>query len=94
MIMNNTDVYLQDKFIRTRLASIRKSKGLTQKQLSDMTGLSTTTISNIESGENSYTLRSLIRCAEALGYEINIDKKVDDNNDTETTDKGVFITDN
>ena len=92
--MNNTDVYLQDKFIRTRLASIRKSKGLTQKQLSDMTGLSTTTISNIESGENSYTLRSLIRCAEALGYEINIDKKVDDNNDTETTDKGVSITDN
>lgn len=94
MIMNNTDVYLQDKFIRTRLASIRKSKGLTQKQLSDMTGLSTTTISNIESSENSYTLRSLIRCAEALGYEINIDKKVDDNNDTETTDKGVSITDN
>lgn len=94
MTMNSTDVYLQDKFIRTRLASIRKSKGLTQKQLSDMTGLSTTTISNIESGENSYTLRSLIRCAEALGYEINIDKKVDDNNDTETTDKGVSITDN
>ena len=94
MTMNNTDVYLQDKFIRTMLASIRKSKGLTQKQLSDMTGLSTTTISNIESGENSYTLRSLIRCAEALGYEINIDKKVDDNNDTETTDKGVSITDN
>lgn len=92
-MMNNIDVYLQDKFIRTRLASIRKSKGLTQKQLSDMTGLSTTTISNIESGENSYTLRSLIRCAEALGYEINIDKKVDDNNDTETTDKGVSITD-
>lgn len=24
--MNNTDVYIQDKFIRTRLASIRKSK--------------------------------------------------------------------
>lgn len=38
--MNNTDIYLQDKFIRTRLANIRKSKGITQKQLSDMTGLS------------------------------------------------------
>lgn len=24
--MNNTDVYIQDKFIRTRLANIRKSK--------------------------------------------------------------------
>lgn len=74
--MNNTDIYLQDKFIRTRLANIRKSKGITQKQLSDMT-VSSTTISNMESGENSYTLRSLIRYAEVLGYEINIDKKVD-----------------
>ena len=82
--MNNTDVYIQDKFIRTRLTNIRKSKGLTQEQLANKAGLSPSTISNIESGENSYTLRSLIRCAEALGYEINIDKKVGDNNDTET----------
>lgn len=90
--MNNTDVYIQDKFIRTRLANIRKSKKLTQKQLSDMTGLSQATISNIESGDNSYTLRSLIRIAEALGYEINIDKKVGEDNDTETTNQGVSLT--
>lgn len=87
--MNNTDVYIQDKFIRTRLTNIRKSKGLTQEQLANKAGLSASTISNIESGENSYTLRSLIRCAEALGYEINIDKKVGDNNDTEAENKGV-----
>ena len=87
--MNNTDVYIQDKFIRTRLTNIRKSKGLTQEQLANKAGLSVSTISNIESGENSYTLRSLIRCAEALGYEINIDKKVGDNNDTETENLGV-----
>ena len=87
--MNNTDVYIQDKFIRTRLTNIRKSKGLTHEQLANKAGLSASTISNIESGENSYTLRSLIRCAEALGYEINIDKKVGDNNDTETENQGV-----
>lgn len=87
--MNNTDIYIQDKFIRTRLTNIRKSKGLTQEQLANKAGLSASTISNIESGENSYTLRSLIRCAEALGYEINIDKKVGDNNDTETENQGV-----
>ena len=51
--MNNTDVYLQDKFIRTRLASIRKSKGLTQKQLSDMTGLSTISKNLISASVNS-----------------------------------------
>ena len=70
--MNNTDVYIQDKFIRTRLTNIRKSKGLTQEQLANKAGLSASTISNIESGDNSYTLRSLIRCAEALGYEISV----------------------
>lgn len=43
-----------------------------------MTGLSTATISNIESGDNSYTLRSLIRYADALGYEINVERKVVD----------------
>ena len=90
--MNNIDVYIQDQFIRMRLTNIRKSRGLTQKQLSEMSGLSTATISNIESGENSYTLRSLIRYAEALGYEINIDKKVVDDNDTERSDKTISST--
>lgn len=74
--MDNIEVYCQDQFIRTRLLKIRKSRGFTQKQISEMSGLSTATISNIESGDNSYTLRSLIRYADALGYEINIEKKV------------------
>lgn len=86
--MDNIDVYLQDKFIRTRLLHIRKSRGLTQKQVSEMTGLSTATISNIESGDNSYTLRSLIRYADALGYEINVERKVVD--DTKGSDKDLF----
>lgn len=91
--MNNTDVYIQDQFIRMRLTNIRKSRGLTQKQLSEISGLSTATISNIENGENSYTLRSLIRYAEALGYEINIDKKVVDDNDTERSNKTISSSD-
>lgn len=74
---SNTEVYLQDKFIRMKLSQVRKSKGLTQKQLSELTGLSTSTISNIETGENSYSTRSLIKYAEALGYEITIQKKVE-----------------
>ena len=92
MMINNTECYLQDQFIRTKLSSIRKSKNLTQKQLSEMSGLSVSSISNIESGENSYTLRSLIKYAEAIGYEINIDKKVSLDGNSEETDKGVSIT--
>lgn len=73
--MRNIDILAQDLFLRQRLAKIRKSKGMTQKDLSELSGLSTSTISNIESGENSYSLRSLIRVVEALGYEINIERK-------------------
>ena len=80
-MMNNTDVYIQDKFIRMKLAKIRKSKGLTQKDISNLTGLSVSTISNIENGDNSYTIRSLIRYAEVLGYELDIFKKAGEEND-------------
>ena len=89
MAIDNIEAFLTDKFIRDKLAKIRKSKHLTQKQLSEISGLSTTTISNIESGDNSYTLRSLIRYTEALGYEIDISKKVGVDNDTEGDDQAI-----
>lgn len=93
-MISNTECYLQDQFIRTKLKAIRKSKGLTQKRLSELSGLSVSGISNIESGENSYTLRSLIKYAEAVGYEINVDRKAGENNgNSEETDKGVSVTD-
>ena len=67
----NTDFLIQDKLIRMQLTDIRKSKHLTQKQMSELSGLSASCISNIESGENSSpTLRSLIRYANALGVNI------------------------
>lgn len=72
---SNTEVFLQDKFLRMKLADIRRSKGYTQKEIAEKSGLSSTTISNIESGENSYTTRSLIMYAESLGYEISIKRK-------------------
>ena len=84
MKMTNIDVFINDKFLRQRLCNIRKSKGLTQKELSDLSGLSTKTISNIETGENSYTMRSLIRYAGALGFQLDVEKipEEGDNNDT------------
>ena len=84
--MHNIDLYVQDRFIRMRLTNIRKSHGLTQKQLSEISGLSTATISSIEKGDNTCNLSSSIRYVEALGYEINIDKKVE-RDDTEGSDQ-------
>ena len=67
----NTECSIQDKLIRMQLADIRKSKHLTQDELSKKSGLSKSCISNIESGDNSSpTLRSLIRYVNALGVNI------------------------
>lgn len=71
--MKNTDLLVSDKLLRMQLTDIRKSKKMSQKDLSKVSGLSESCISNIESGEQtSPTLRSLIRYATALGVEIYI----------------------
>lgn len=75
---NNTDMLVADKLFRIQLANLRKSKHLTQKELSKLSGLSESCISNIETGEQSSpTLRSVIRYIAALGadIDINIGKK-------------------
>lgn len=64
---------ITDKLLRMQLTDIRKSKHLTQDDVSKISGLSKSCISNIESGEQSSpTLRSLIRYATALGVKLYI----------------------
>ena len=71
--ITNTDALVADKLIRMQLSNIRRSKHVTQKQLSEISGLSESCISNIESGtDSSPTLRSLIRYTSALGIELYI----------------------
>ena len=71
--LSNVDALAADKLLRMRLTDIRKSKHITQKQLSELSGLSESCISNIESGsDTSPTLRSLIKYATALGVEFDI----------------------
>lgn len=78
----------EDIMLRMRLKSIRKSKGLSQKELADKSGLSVATIANIESDkETTFTMKSMLQYLTALEYEIDINKKVRDNGDTEGSDK-------
>lgn len=73
----NIDNLITDKLLRMQLTEIRKSKKLTQEELSKRSGLSKSCISNIESGDNnSPTLRSLIRYANAIGVDIYIGKNL------------------
>lgn len=76
--MDNTDVLIADKTLRMCLLNARKSKKLTQKELSELSGLSIATISNIESGDGSPTMRSIIRYSDAVGYKMQVKKKLED----------------
>lgn len=70
---SNTDAMIDDKMLRMQLVAARKAKHLTQKELSRLSGLSESCISNIESGESSSpTLRSLIKYTNALGVELSV----------------------
>jgi transcriptional regulator with XRE-family HTH domain len=72
-VSTNTETLIKDKLLRMELSNIRRQRHLTQQQVSEMTGLSTSCISNIESGETtSPTVRSLIKYATAIGVELYI----------------------
>lgn len=67
-----SDIDINDKLIRMQLVSIRKSRGISQKDIADFTGLSISTISNIETGAKSTTMDSLIKYAISIGASISI----------------------
>lgn len=56
---------------RTRLAWARKKAGLTQRELSDITGIPRATLQRLERGEfENPKLRYLVNCSIALGVEL------------------------
>ena len=68
--------YIDRRITKDELSEMRKAKGLSQKELSDMSGLSVRCISDIENPESGNpTLNSIIRYINALGYEIMFQKK-------------------
>ena len=70
---SNIDAMIVDKLLRMQLTNARKAKHVSQKELSKLSGLSESCISNIESGESSSpTLRSLIKYTNALGIGLTI----------------------
>ncbi len=53
------------------VARLRKAKGLTQKQLGELTGLGQSTLARFETGQVSeFGSRKLMRLLEVLGYEL------------------------
>lgn len=78
IVYNNDPIeeYISRRLTKMQLGDLRKIKHLTQKQVSEMTGLSIQCISDIESeGSGNPTLKSLNKYLECLGFEIMFQKK-------------------
>ncbi len=59
-----------DKMIGKRISQARKTKQLTQEDLSELSGLSVSAISRIETGSNSTSLKTLYRLCDILGVSL------------------------
>lgn len=66
--MNNTmDILIDSRLLRLELSEMRKNKHLTQAQVAEKSGLSKSTISNIECGEEKgVSLTSIMKYARAV----------------------------
>lgn len=58
--------------VGTKLKLMRQHRELSQPMLSERTGISQTTITQIETGKRPPSLRSIIKLANELGYDVAI----------------------
>lgn len=77
-MLNTLDILIDTQLLRAELSEIRKSRHMTQSQVAQKAGLSTSTVSNIESGEEKgVTLASIIKYARAIDATIFVKSKDD-----------------
>ena len=75
-MINPIDTLIDTKLLRTELAEMRKSKHLTQAQVAERSGLSKSTVCNIESGEEKgVTLASIMKYTRAIECSIFVKSK-------------------
>lgn len=61
--------------INETIKALRLERGMSIRQLADATGVSKTTIVNIEQGYNSASIELVQRLLDHLGYELSITTK-------------------
>lgn len=55
------------------LIKARRASGMTQKELSELTGIAQGDISKLEKGNANPSLRTLIRLAEGMGMQLKVE---------------------
>ena len=69
--MKITDTASLGEYIRTR----RKEKGYTQKDLTELTGISSSFLSDLENGKRTVELGKALEIAHILGLDIDINER-------------------
>lgn len=70
------ELYMDTRLSKFELSRLRKSHKMTQKEVSNATGLSIQCISDIESETSGNpTLKSIIKYLDCFGYELYFQKK-------------------
>ena len=69
---NVTDTVEADEIIQA-LIDARRASGMTQKELSKLTGIAQGDISKLEKGNANPSLRTLIRLAEGMGMQLKVE---------------------
>ena len=70
------DEFYNEYNFRMMLVKARKKVNLTQKELSDITGLSQQMISRVETGATDTTLKTLSKYLNGIGYNIKLTKSI------------------
>ncbi|MBQ8213905.1 MAG: helix-turn-helix transcriptional regulator [Clostridia bacterium] len=69
---NVTHTVEADEIIQA-LIEARRASGMTQKELSELTGIAQGDISKLEKGNANPSLRTLIRLAEGMGMQLKVE---------------------
>lgn len=71
--MNNAPRTAETDKIIQALIEARRASGMTQKELSEITGIAQGDISKLETGNVNPSLRTLMRLAEGMGMQLKVE---------------------
>jgi len=71
--MSNVTHTVETDEIIQALIEARRASGMTQKELSELTGIAQGDISKLEKGNANPSLRTLIRLAEGMGMQLKVE---------------------
>ena len=71
--MSNVNHAVETNEIIQAVIKARRASGMTQKELSELTGIAQGDISKLEKGNANPSLRTLIRLAEGMGMQLKVE---------------------